>query len=545
MARTLGPTLDRVAAGAGRREPDYRIEVYDIQSTRNEAEPTTIGDIVAGNELPASVGPRDFTDDVVQATLNERGGDYVDEGVASSSLDFVVVDPLGRYEPILGTDNGWLRQGNVVRIREGDRQAPLEEWPYTFTGLLIGQPGYQDAREEGLAHIQVSCLDRAHIYLQQEITTQDYAQGTPFQSMIETIAQVDMGLDPAELNLPTLSTKITAHRSTQFVRVSPLVAIAQVMFGDGFLPRFQGDGKLGAIDGNITKTSARVYANDETLKRITRPPVKANPVSEVTVIGLADTLTKVVGQRQVLAEAGITSGFFAKESRIRIRFSEDGTQQAENTVLKVRQSVNSGVLAFGAEKYTEATAADGLALEGELLIESGFHPGIVALILATQVAASYIPDTIPGPTALQTLPIGRPLRAVVMSTINILMSQIGVGRYEILGDPVEMVFEELAVTARVDTPYLNTEVPVEISNHLLSEEADLETAALRVLRRQRAKVNVRQVEQIFDPKLEPDDVFSDRLGRKYRIASIARALVRNGQGLATFNAQEVTPGVRP
>ena len=54
-----------------------------------------------------------------------------------------------------------------------------------------------------------------------------------------------MGLDLDEINFPVFASELTKHRVLQFVQESPLTSIAKIMFNDGFMPRFEGDGRLG------------------------------------------------------------------------------------------------------------------------------------------------------------------------------------------------------------------------------------------------------------------------------------------------------------
>ncbi len=134
MSRALVPTLDDIMTGQLRR-PNFIVEIYDIRSTSTASTPTRINDVVLFNvlgttSLPTIVGPRIFTDDVLFVDMTETAGDYVDSGINSTTISLSVSDQDGSFDPITNPPTvidpqalgRWLRQGNVIVIREGDDQ---------------------------------------------------------------------------------------------------------------------------------------------------------------------------------------------------------------------------------------------------------------------------------------------------------------------------------------------------------------------------------------------------------------------------------------
>ncbi|MCP4251075.1 MAG: hypothetical protein GY778_28895, partial [bacterium] len=196
MPRSLDSTLDALQQAAERREPAFQVLVYDIRSTSNDATPTTINDVVLSNVsstppvLPEIAGPRDFTNDVVEVAINEMAGDYVDQGVSSSALGFTVSDPSGELDPVgnpAPEEGRWLRQGNVVVIREGDRQVDQSLWPITFTGPIVGQPGQDRNRTNGRSQLTAKCNDRTAFFLNGTATTENFPQNTSYLDMVNSI----------------------------------------------------------------------------------------------------------------------------------------------------------------------------------------------------------------------------------------------------------------------------------------------------------------------------------------------------------------------
>lgn len=559
--RVLTPLLDSLMLSATRREPAWIVEIYDIRSTASDPTPTTIGDVVKSRvadpppTLPTIVGPRDFTDDVLTFTIDEVAGDYVDSGVATSSLRMTIIDPSAELDPLENPPTTvapealgrWLRQGNVVVVREGDDQVPTSEWPAVFTGLLSGQPGRDRNRTTGNAELTVQALGRESQFLNQTITTVVFPQSTPYSDIIEAVAETEMGLTDDEQALPTsFGTTLTCLRSTQLVEENPLAGIAKVLLGDGQLPRFDGDGRLTLIDGDTSKSAARIYADDELIRSVVRPVVVESGTNSVVVLGIDCDLSEVVQGRQTLARASITTGFFSAGANIPVQWSEDGTLQARNTRLEVLSSVGAGIFNFGSESYSEATLPDGNSLTGEIEVDGGLALGlaVVAFILGTWQLLENTPE--PVTLVVVERPNFRSIaKGALQQALGIALGSVGRGQYEITGEVVEYVLRELRGQAKVAGLGTGELREVTIENGLINTQADLDATALRILRRERAKQNVRSIEMVPDLRLEPDDVFQTSDGRRYMIRSISRTAVRDGDYLATIDGFEVTSGVRP
>ena len=556
MARALDPDLDALQLSQ-RRRPGYRIDVFDIRSTSNEVDPTRINDVVLFLQglaiLPAIVGPREFTDDTIQIDVTEAAGDYVDQGIAATSIVFQVSDPDGEFDPVGNPapgDGRWLRQGNVAVLREGDEELDESKWEITFTGALQGQPGQERGRNTGRSVLACKCSSREVDFLRRKNTTRNFLQGTAFDDIGNEIAETDMGLDPDEINLGSFGGgRLTCHLSTQFVDESPLATLAKLMFPEGFMPRFEGDGRLGTTTGVISKAATRIYAESQLPIAITRPILEFNGTNDVEIIGLDCDLTKVTQERQLLATAGITTGYFSRDSKIPVIYSEDGTQQAESLSFVVLQSVGDSPITFGSESFSPTIQSDGGSISGEIDVSGSIGAGIllIGLIVGAWVLSLGIPDTAtsaPGPVA----PTGRSFTVFAGKAIMFILGQNGRGEYEVHGRPYEYVFKEIRAVARISGIRSEDREQVSIENHLIGSQSDADDIAIRTLRRERAKQNLRRVETLHDLRLEPDDVFQVGTGlglRRYMILSISRTLTRAGNDTATLGCFEVTPGVRP
>ncbi len=561
MSRLLTAELDALTGPAAeRRRPDYRIEIFDIRSTAGDAAPTRINNVVLFNlglglGLPAIVGPRDFTADCPIIDVTEVAGDYTQNGVAATQLQLQIVDPDQTFDPLENpapASGRWLRQGNVVVVREGDAEVPVADWPITFTGAIQGQPGQSSNRTTGQSFLTVAAQSREVDFLRRISTTREFVQGESLQDVAREIAEVDMGLDADEINFSTFSARLTVFRSTQLAEESPLVSIAKVMFADGFMPRFGGDGRLTNTNGIITKAPIRTYSSSLTQLTIVRPIVRADGINEVEILGLDPTKEQIVQQRQELARAAITTGFFGRDTKIPVRWSEDKTQQALDPQLEVLSSIGDGIFNFGGESFTNFPLSDGGSIEGEINVDGALAQSIVllSLIFGIWLIAARSPDAAPqAPSGvLPTQPIGRLVEAAAGKAIFIILGTVGRGEYRITGRPYEYIFREIRCVARVSGLRSEDVKSVTIQNHLINSASDCDAVAERVLLRERAKQNRRQITMLHDLRLEPDDVFAAGSGtseRRYAIQSVKRRLERGGTGAASYDCFEVTAGVRP
>lgn len=556
MARSLVYALDQKMMHPTRR-PDYRVYLYDLRSSGD-----TLGMIVRDLLLDSLTGPLDITDHVYAVDVVEVAGDFVSSGVASSRVTITIIDDtpggaVSQWDPQLSADDEdaparFLRRGNVVRIIEGDKDVDLSQWPITFTGVLVGQAGVDRGRAADVAGrsiITMAAVDRSAQYINQVRTSDTFARGAGYLTMAEEIGTNVMGLDIDEIDFSGWGSQTTGLQ-IRFAEQSPLVSIAQLMFVDGFLPRFSGEGKLTQTAGIISQSPARFYPSLRTIRHIARPYSELNPVNSVEVSGLEDTMTKVVQQRQPLADVSVTTGYFTSNEEIRVYWSTDRTQMAENVKLDIQKSVNGGLSFLGGGEDWRLLLAENqvdISVGAELRLDTGYAPYVIVFLTAVYVVLAAIPDeVVTAVFAGFTIPIGRIIQAVALAAVLILMTKIGRGQYEFVGDPIEWVFAEIRAIAELEGVTAETLNQVTIENHLVQNQGDADDTARVVLFRQQARGNPRTVTALHDLRLEPDDVWQNPDGRRFLIEQISRRLVRNpGEVLATYSVFEVTPGLNP
>lgn len=555
MARSLIYALDQRMIVSQRR-PAFKVYLYDIRSTDD-----TIGTIVRGLTLETLTGPLDVTANVLSVDVSEVSGDFVSSGIPSSRITLTLVDDtpgsaVSQWDPQFSAEDEaaparFVRRGNVIRIREGDAEVDEDDWPWTFTGVLVGQAGVDRGRAAdslGRSLISIAAVGREAEFVNQNRTSEEFIRGASYLTMGQEVAENLMGLDFDEIAFSGWGSQTTGLQM-QFVEQSPLVTLAQLMFVDGFLPRFTGAGILSQTQGEVSKAPARIYPTLATIQHIERPFSELDPVNSVEILGIESQKAEVIQQRQPLAQVSVTTGFFTMDEEIFVYWSDDRTQLARNIKLDIQRSVNGGLSALGGGEEWEVILAENqteISVGAILTLSTGFAPYVIVFLSVVYVVLAAIPDLIEGFFIGVTTPIGRVIQAAALAAILFLMTKIGRGQYEFLGDPLEFVFKEIRSVAELEGLTSEELNRVTVENHLIQSSSDADATARVVLFRQQARGNPRTITALHDLRLEPDDVFEIPGGQRFIIEKIDRRLARTGDlNLATYSTFEVTAGLVP
>ena len=287
MPRPLSFALDRISKGeTEERRPVYQVLLYDLRSSGQ-----TIRDVVVGNPLDALTGPLDITEFCLMVPIVEKAGTYATDGVQATTVTLKVRDPDGQFDPLLVRSDPtvigrYFRSGNVVRIIEGDSQVPSTEFPITFTGPILGQPGYDRNRTTGRSILTARAVSREARFINFLRTTEEFLIGTSYLAAATSVAVNEMGLDFDEIDFPVFGAHLIPHKVVQLVQENPMTMLARIMFLDALIPAFTGEGKLSAAPDRATGAPARVYAKRDHVLKITRPVSDLEPPTSVCVVGL-------------------------------------------------------------------------------------------------------------------------------------------------------------------------------------------------------------------------------------------------------------------
>ncbi len=543
--------LDRLQVASSGRRPGYIVRVYDVRSTID-----TIGTIVREIPLQVLTGPRDFSAEATEVDLTEVAGDFINLGVQSALMEFTIVDKYDRFNPVklLGDPTGdgrWLRAGNVVRLLVGDDSVDTADWPVIFTGTLLGVPGISNARSSGRRQIKLSAAGREAAFVNLETTTPDFGINTTHLTMAQDVAEIVMGLDADEIDFFAFGANTTAHISTQLALQSPMAHLAQILMIDGFMPIFDGEGKLTQTLANIAGLPDRTYDNLDTVIDLGYPSSNEAVTEFVQVEGLDSTMHEMKQPIQDLAEVQITTGYFAQNEEFDVFFSDDRTAIAEDLQFKVLRSVNGALNFGGSESFSAIPAPDGLGgfLGVEITVSTGFAGALLINIVVGYVAAAWVPDTVLAAFVGETLPVGRAFQAIILVAILLIMTQIGRLHVLIRGAPTENVFPVITGEALLTPAISEQPQPVVVVNHLINTQALADTLAQEFLFRQIVRSLPRNLTMLDDIVVIPNDIMElpdAELGpRRFLANTIARRYRRGELPQMVVSGFETTAGLLP
>lgn len=549
--RSLTFDLDLLQTARVRRRA-FKFEVYDVVSSRSETVPDNISRVVQANlgasgvTLASITGPRDFSDEVEVIQFDEKGSDFTQGSLAGNSLQVTIADRHMMFDPVEGDEPRWLRQGNVVVLREGDESVDPADWAITFTGTIVGRAGSSGPDRSGNSKLTLFAEDRLLSNLKHAVTTEDIPQGVALQDMMRTVMEDELLFSSDEIDFGAVgATHLTSQASTQLVDDPPMIMLAKLGFPDGFVPRFRGNGVLEMAPNFVDRSAAVIYDNDNLFERFERPFSPLETPNRVEIVGLNKNQEKISQPRQVLATAGLTLGFFGGDASIRVKFSDDETQQADDTELNLKSSVTGALIPFGEEEWIPIIDDDGGCRGGRIDVEGSFYAPLVVNGFAGRIAAGAIPDGVGAFGGGSTICIGRLIEAAITVANQIIMATIGRGDYEIKGTPYEWVFRELKGVAQIDGVDVNDLRTLTVENHLLDTQERVDNVALRELRTVRKRGNVFNVTMRHDLRLEPMDKFLLANGREFIIDSISRSVGRDATERVTVVCYESTPEAIP
>lgn len=527
-----GSRLNEIS-GSLKRFPGFQVLVWDPDRV-------TINQVASGSVEEA---PLDLSDWVVSVQYRENIGfeNGDDPSVTSATLTF-------RRLPGRTFREGWVADGVIVRILQGDLRVKRDEWLPIFTGTFRGRagnnPGTRSDQSEGL---EASAYGREERYLNLQVTTDVFPENTDVGEMAFEIARnhMDLGQDEILLGAQGFRSK---HISNQIVELTALEALYQCLFPVGKKPKFDSTGRLVAVDVNLDKPAARVFsAGDLTVESRVASPNDIEVANQVVLRGLDHNLTKVIQEAQLLVELDVTTGFFDSEFERRVFYSQDHSQRAQDTYVVEKKRI----------RWSDADWAEIDEFSGVLSIDTRYLRNVRAIIFAAWLAVQAFVATLDllmqegvnGNTpivtggGISTFAILRfALQVASIVTLALLlwaMNFIGRGHYQVWGRPFEFVYQELVSDARLTGLFPEELRPHEFRNDFISTMADLDARARELLRRDLVKNQLYQITLVDDLLLEVDDVVETEDGSRYYILSVEKEIRRGAMPLMTITTWKI------
>ncbi|MGH7343288.1 MAG: hypothetical protein ACREK4_00115 [Candidatus Rokuibacteriota bacterium] len=371
--------------------------------------------------------------------------------------------------------------------------------------------------ERGVRHMNITLRSRDAFGLWRDnrFTTQVYPAGTEFAAIAKDIASA-LGLKPVEYRLPATGF-VTPHTNSQMSDMSPWEMLETLHMAAGLSPFFDPLGKLKTYRRDTRRPADLTLGKDRVIA-ITGSKARP-PITNVKVKWLSRHLSKVVQQDQFITGDTVTAGFFKLEQKREQWFSDDRTQRAEATYMKVIQSVNSGLLPVGDEEYVQISTRNGLLI----VTTSAWVPALATASIVLMLIATAIPD---GVTVGATIPAGRLVHGIAEAIILLVMMSLGTGQYEFWGQPFDYVHAKNTTEAFDKNAPQWMDIEQVIDNDFIYNESHAKAVAIRELLYESAGAISWGATIVDDPRVEIGDIIAlPDLSRLY-ITSWERNLTR-------------------
>ena len=203
--------------------------------------------------------------------------------------------------------------------------------------------------------------------------------------------------------------------------------------------------------------------------------------------------------------------------------------------MRVIASINAGLVPIGEERYQQIDQFHGLIeVETDSLIA-----GVAIASLGTVLSATYIPDGVVtagiGASAGETIPIGRIVHGIAEAALLLIMMSIGVGNYEIWGEPVDFVHAVNKTEAFDENAPFWMERVDEEQNDLIFDEDHAQDTCVRELLHRVASQNKWDTEITDDARIEPGDILQLPDESRLFVTDYTRSLMRDSAAVLTVS----------
>jgi hypothetical protein len=492
--------------------PDFKLLSYDISSNTGE----TWGQILDGTAVQT---PQDLTNFVKSVNWSY------------DKLTFQIADELLRFHPDSGDLTSTILQGRGIRLLEGFMDVPEAEWIPTFTGIIQGTYTWSLLRGTNpSATVSVQSRESNQAWRQRYVTSKEYTVGTDYSVMFNDVAKDIMSLSDIEVLTPATWNYAFDKQVNQIVNISPWEGLTSLAQGGLLRMWFNGAGQLATYPLTVDRQPTLTLTNDR-INSYTQPGTENEVINKVVVTYLDNFLTKVAGDRQSLGTANVTAGFFDRELKLDVKYSDDGKQRAENVELVVNTSINQNDL--GISIGTETLNIED-EFGGELVITvDAFVSGLAVAGIAAILSAATIPDNVVvagvGASTGVTIPVGRVIEAAGIVAVLVALMILGTGVYDVVGTPFDYAFLERRAIALMDNILFWEEHELEIRNEFISTEEHAHSLALQELLFEQSKLNPRNMVVQYDPRIERGDIIEMPGELKLFVLNATRTLERGGK----------------
>lgn len=497
------------AIESGVHHPDFKVLSYDISTDTGE----TWGSIIDGSSTQT---PFDLT-----PYLSNVRWSY-------DKITFSIADEILRFHPDTGDLAPNIRQGRGIRLLEGFIDIDESQWLPTFSGIIQGTYAWSLIRGTGpQATVSVQSRESNQAWRQRFITSKQYTVGTDYSVMFNDIAKDIMLLTDAEVKTPATWNFLFDKQVNQIVNISPWEGLTSLAQGGLLRIWFNGNGQLATYPLTVDRLPNQTLTN-ERINTYAQPGATDEVINKVIVTYLDNVLTRVNGAIQSLGTANVTTGFFDKEIKLDVKYSEDGKQRADQVFLEVKETINANDL--GISIGTETLEIDD-EFGGQLIVTvDAFVTGLAVGGVAAILASAFIPDSVVvagvGASTGVTIPVGRVIEAAGIVAVLVALMILGTGVYEVKGVPYDFAFLEKRAIALIDDLQFWEEHQLDIRNEFISTAEHAHSLALQELLFEQSKLNPRNILIQYDPRIERGDILELPGPIKFFVLEANRGLTR-------------------
>lgn len=532
-----GSRLNEIA-GSSIRYPGWKVYIWNPRCV-------TINQVASG---AAPEPPEDLTPFIETVDYSENIGfeNGDDPTTPQATFNF-------RRNPNPGKNirRGWIEDGVIVQIRQGDLRIDPKDWTPIFTGTFRGRPGDNPGipadASEGL---QATAYGREERFLNLSVTTDKFPKDIDLGDMLVAIAQRHMGLGQDEILIGSQGFE-SKHLTNQIVENPALQTLWELLFPVGKKPKFDSMGRLVAVDVNLDKPATRIYSDGNTLimSKVANPnDVEVN--NSVVLRGLEHNLSRIVQEQQLLTEFEAITGFFDDSYEEQIYYSQDRSQRAEATFLVTKKKII----------WSSADWSESDEFSGTVSIDTHYLADARTIIFVTYVASEvfvalldYLMQTfgtsvsnfiiIPPSTTVATLrEIIHVIAVLALAGLIWAMQFVGRGKYEVHGHPFEYVYRELVSRHQLTGLEPEQVRETEFRNDFVSDMVTLDLLAEEHLRRELVKDQLFTITLMDDPAIEVDDVIETAEGDRFYVVSVKKELRREGRPTMTLTCWQIASG---
>lgn len=382
----------------------------------------------------------------------------------------------------------------------------------------------------GTRSMTVSCRTRDGFegWRSTHATSPLFAQGTSYKYMMDAVCETVMNLDEEEHQFLPISLAVP-HSNVQFSDQTPWDMLEEIALAAGMEPFADVLNILRTFRYDTLRTHDIAVENERVVEFGAGKLLTSSTTGSIRLSWLSPYLSKQYQTAQVLGNEIMTAGFFKLEVKKEVWFSDDHRQRAENTYLKVIDSVNNGLLGVkvASEDYKQHDQ-----FHGEIVLRTYWWvPTLYTISLVTLLTYSYVPDLIEGVGIGVTTPWGRVIHGTALVAMLGITMSLGTGTYEIWGEPYDYVHAKNTTVVRACNLGFHQMSREDLETVLVVSEEHAQDMAVKLLSYRLAQNYEVRVTLIDDPRIEKGDILLFEDGSRVMVMGFGNDFSRGSKAL--------------